>query len=314
MSNLTKTGRPRIGGQAVLEGVMMNGEHHYSVAVRKQDGEISAELFPSSSLTNKGGILAVPVIRGVIRFVESMVIGVKTLEYSADFYAEEPEMDEKAGKKDTFWGKHGDDITMGATLILAFALAIGLFVLIPTFSTKLLYTYVFKTEHHYLMGLIEGLIRLVMFTLYLLLVSRMKDIQRTFEYHGAEHKVIQTFEDAVPLTVKNVKERSRFNKRCGTSFLFIVMFISILVFSFIQITDLVPRLLAHLALIPVIGGVSYEIQRMSARKDSKLLNALVAPGLWIQKITTREPDEKEIEVAIASVTKLMETEHPEFLS
>lgn len=317
MANLTKTGRPRIGGQAVLEGVMMNGEKHYSLAVRKQNGEIHTEIFDSSSLTGKGGILAWPVIRGVIRFVESMIIGVKTLEYSADFFVEEPEKETKQKESkgiSLWWKEHGDDIMMTFTLLFAMALALLLFVFVPTFSVKLLYTYVIRSEHTYLMGLLEGVMRLLMFTLYLLLVSRMKDIQRTFEYHGAEHKVIQTFEDAVPLTVENVKQRSRFNKRCGTSFLFIVMFMSILVFSFIQISDLLPRLLAHLALIPLIGGLSYEVQRMSARSDSKLIEILVAPGLWIQRITTREPDEKEIETAIASVVKLMETEHPEFLS
>ena len=336
MSNLTKTGRPRIGGQAVLEGVMMNGEKHYAVSVRKTDGTISSEIFDSHSLTNKGGIWKLPIIRGIIRFVESMIIGVKTLEYSADIFIEdetgtekktlqeegketeackEKKGEEAAEPKKTFafWEKHGEDITMAFTLLLSFALALGLFVFLPTFLVKLLYTYVIRSEHHYLMGLLEGVVKMIVFVLYLWLVSKMKDIHRTFEYHGAEHKVIQTFEDAVPLTVENVRQRSRFNKRCGTSFLFLVLFISILIFSFIQITDLVPRLLAHLALIPFIGGLSYEVQRASAKNDSKFLDLMVKPGLWIQRITTAEPDDEEIMVAIASVVKVMEVEHPEFL-
>lgn len=320
MSNLTKTGRPRIGGQALIEGVMMNGEKHYSVAVRKPDGEIHTEIFESKSLTNKGGMFKWPIIRGVIRFVESLIIGIKTLEYSADFFVEEPGDAEKKEAAKTekgikgWWHRHEDDVAMSFTLILAVALALGLFVLVPMGVSKLLYAYVFRTEHHYLMGLVEGAVRLIMFILYMTLIAKMKDIQRTFEYHGAEHKVIATFEDAVDLTVENVSKRSRFNKRCGTSFLFIVMFVSIIVFSFIQVTEFLPRLLLHLLLVPLIGGLSYEIQRYSAKSDSAFMNALVKPGLWIQRITTNEPDEKEMEVAIASVVKLMETEHPEFLS
>ena len=317
MSQNTCTTRPRIGGQAIMEGVMMNGEHHYSVAVRKQNGEIQSEIFDSESLTNKGGFFAWPLVRGVIRFVESLVIGIKTLDYSADLFIEEDEAEEKTeakGKLGKWWQKNQDSILTTISMLLAVVIAVGLFLLAPMFISKLLYQFVFRAEHHYLLGLIEGLIRMSLFLLYIFLVSRVKDIARVFQYHGAEHKTINTFEDAVPLTVENVRERSRFNKRCGTSFLFIVMFISILVFSFIQITDILPRLLAHLLLIPLIGGVSYELLRFSAKTDSKLINALVQPGLWIQHITTNEPDDEQIAVAIESVRKLMETEHPEFLS
>lgn len=317
MSQNTCTTRPRIGGQAIMEGVMMNGEHHYSVAVRKQNGEIQSEIFDSESLTNKGGFFAWPLVRGVIRFVESLVIGIKTLDYSADLFIEEDEAEEKIeakGKLGKWWQKNQDSILTTISMLLAVVIAVGLFLLAPMFISKLLYQFVFRSEHHYLLGLIEGLIRMSLFLLYIFLVSRLKDIARVFQYHGAEHKTINTFEDAVPLTVENVRERSRFNKRCGTSFLFIVMFISILVFSFIQITDILPRLLAHLLLIPLIGGVSYELLRFSAKTDSKLINALVQPGLWIQHITTNEPDDEQIAVAIESVRKLMETEHPEFLS
>ena len=317
MSQNTCTTRPRIGGQAIMEGVMMNGEHHYSVAVRKQNGEIQSEIFDSESLTNKGGFFAWPLVRGVIRFVESLVIGIKTLDYSADLFIEEDEVEEKTeakGKLGKWWQKNQDSILTTISMLLAVVIAVGLFLLAPMFISKLLYRFVFRSEHHYLLGLIEGLIRMSLFLLYIFLVSRVKDIARVFQYHGAEHKTINTFEDAVPLTVENVRERSRFNKRCGTSFLFIVMFISILVFSFIQITDILPRLLAHLLLIPLIGGVSYELLRFSAKTDSKLINALVQPGLWIQHITTNEPDDEQIAVAIESVRKLMETEHPEFLS
>ena len=300
-----------------MEGVMMNGEHHYSVAVRKPNGTIQSELFDSHSLTNKGGFFAWPLVRGVIRFVESLIIGIKTLDYSADLYIEEEESEPKKEPKTglgKWWNEHADQFLTTISMLLAVVIAVGLFLMAPMFISKLLYKYVFTSEHHYLMGLIEGLIRMGLFLLYIFLVSRIKDIARVFQYHGAEHKTINTFEDGVPLTVENVRERSRYNKRCGTSFLFIVMFISILVFSFIQITEILPRLLAHLALIPLIGGLSYELLRFSAKTDSKFIGALVQPGLWIQHITTNEPDDEQIAVAIESVHKLMETEHPEFLS
>lgn len=306
--------RPRIGGQAVMEGVMMNGTKHYSVAVRKQNGEITSELFDSSSLTDKGGFFNWFIVRGVIRFAESLIIGMKTLDYSASFFVEEENKKEAKTAFGRWWQKNGDNIITTITMFVAILLALGMFVFLPTFCARWIHANLMHEKMPYLLGVMEGVLRMIFFLLYLILVSQIKDIRRTFQYHGAEHKTINTFEDEAELTVENVKKRSRFNKRCGTSFLFIIMIISILVNSLIQITQPLPRTLVHIALIPVIAGLSYELLKLSARSDNWLINALVRPGLWIQRITTNEPDDEEIEVAIESVRKLLETEHPEFLS
>ncbi len=309
--NLTPSGKPRIGGQAVMEGVMMMGEKHYSVSVRKQDGTISSEIFDHVSLTEKNKFCGLPFIRGVVRFVESLSVGIKTLDYSADFYVEEEDTGKEKSEAEKKKEQRRDNIISTFTIILAFILAIGLFVALPMLLSRLLLRYVINAP--YLIGVLEGLMRMLIFLCYLILVSKVKDIRRTFEYHGAEHKTINTFEDDVPLTVENVRNRSRFNRRCGTSFLFIIMLISMLIFSFVQITEPLPRFLIHLALIPVIAGISYEVLRLSSRSSSKIIAALTAPGLWIQRITTKEPDDEEIATAISSVRKLMETEHPEYL-
>lgn len=307
---MDKENRPSIGGQAVMEGVMMNGKEHYSIAVRKTDGQIQTDLFDHVSVTEKHKILSWPIIRGVIRFVESFTVGMKTLNYSAEFFMEEEEESkQQKGALGRFWEKYGDSIVMGVSVILAVILCLGLFVALPVLASRLLYLHV--THNVYLMGLTEGLIRMLLFLLYLILVSKMKDIARTFEYHGAEHKTINCFEAGEALTVDNVKKYSRYNKRCGTSFLFIILLVSILFFSFIRITDPVLRFVSHLLLVPVIAGVSYEVLKFSAKSQSKIIDALVKPGLLIQRITTKEPDAEQIEVAIASVKKLLETEHPE---
>lgn len=305
--------RPSIGGQAVMEGVMMNGKSHYTVAVRKPDGEIITEIFDHVSKTEKYKILSWPILRGVVRFAESFVIGMKTLNYSADFFMEEEEKkpEAKEGSLKRWWQDHSNAILMGISLVLAVILALGLFVGLPVLASRLIYQYV--TEQAYLMGIVEGLVRMLLFLLYLFLVSRVRDIARVFECHGAEHKTINCFEAGEPLTVENVKKHSRFNKRCGTSFLFIVMLVSILCFSFIQVTNPILRFALHLLLIPVIAGLSYEVLKFSARSKSKIIDILVAPGLFIQRITTNEPDDQEIEVAISSVKRLLEEEYPEWL-
>lgn len=303
--------RPSIGGQAVMEGIMMNGTRHYSVAVRKPDGSVQTELFENVSSTEKHKLLSLPVIRGVVRFVESLIVGMKTLNYSAGFYIEEEE--EKPKKKESrlgkWWQDHSDSIFMGISMVLAVVLCLGLFVALPVGASRLLYMTV--TQNVYWMGITEGIVKILLFVLYLFLVSRIKDIARTFEYHGAEHKTINCFEAGEALTVENVRKHTRFNKRCGTSFLFIIMIISILFSSFIQVTDPVLRFVSHLLLVPVIAGVSYEVLKLSARSESKIIHALVAPGLLIQRITTKEPDDDQIEVAITAVKRLLQTEHPE---
>lgn len=303
--------RPSIGGQAVMEGIMMNGTRHYSVAVRKPDGSVQTELFENVSSTEKHKLLSLPVIRGVVRFVESLIVGMKTLNYSAEFYIEEEE--EKPKKKESrlgkWWQDHRDSIFMGISMILAVVLCLGLFVALPVGASRLLYMTV--TQNVYWMGITEGIVKILLFVLYLFLVSRIKDIARTFEYHGAEHKTINCFEAGETLTVENVRKHTRFNKRCGTSFLFIIMIISILFSSFIQVTDPILRFISHLLLVPVIAGVSYEVLKLSARSESKIIHALVTPGLLIQRITTKEPDDDQIEVAITAVKRLLQTEHPE---
>lgn len=303
--------RPSIGGQAVMEGVMMNGKEHYAVSVRKTNGEIHTELFDHVSATEKHKILALPIVRGVVRFVESLVVGMRTLNYSADFFMEEEEQapKKKEGTLGRWFQDHMDSIITGVSMVLAVVLCMGLFVALPVLVSKLVYEHLIHSV--YLMGLVEGVVKMILFLLYLLLVSKIKDIARTFEYHGAEHKTINCFEAEEALTVENVKKHSRFNKRCGTSFLFIIMLVSILVFSFIQVSDPLLRFVSHLVLVPVIAGISYELLKFSAKSESKIINALVAPGVFIQHITTNEPDEQEIEVAIASVRKLLEAEHPE---
>ncbi|MBQ7059207.1 MAG: DUF1385 domain-containing protein [Firmicutes bacterium] len=305
--------KPSIGGQAVMEGVMMNGEHHYTVAVRAQDKTIRTKIFDRKSVLDQHKYLNIPIIRGVIRFVESLVIGFKTLDYSADVYMEEEEKQKKEARSalGKFWNKNGDSILSGLSMVLAVVLAVFLFVFVPVRLAKWVMIDLLGIPS--LLGLFEGLIRMGMFLLYIVLISRVKDIRRTFEYHGAEHKTINCFEADLPLTVENVRKMSRFNRRCGTSFLFLIMFISILVFSLIRITEPVMRFVIHLAMVPVIAGLSYEVLKFSARSRSRIIGALVAPGLWIQRLTTREPDDEEMEVAIASVKRLFEEEHPEYL-
>ncbi len=305
-------GRPSIGGQAVMEGVMMNGNHHYTVAVRDPGQNIRTEIFERQSITEKYRVLNLPIIRGVIRFVESMVIGFRTLDYSADVFIEdeEPKKEPKTSFG-RFWAKTGDRILTTLSMILAVGLALLLFVYVPVRVARLIAVTWLNVP--VILGLLEGLIRMSVFILYIFLVSRIKDIKRTFEYHGAEHKTINCFEAEKPLTVENVRTMSRYNKRCGTSFLFIIMLVSILVFSLIRITDPLWRFIIHLLMVPVIAGLSYEVLKLSSRSKSVILNALVAPGLWIQRLTTQEPDDQEIEVAIASVIRLFEEEYPEYI-
>ena len=301
---------PSIGGQAVMEGVMMNGSHHYSLVVRKQDGSIVSHIFPHESVTEKNKFYNLPIIRGIIRFGESLSIGTKTLNLSADYYLEEPDQ-QPLSQQEKAKQKKKEAAETAVTMVLAFVLALGLFVALPIYISRLLSLYVF--HNHYLLGVMEGVIRMILFLAYLLSISKIKDVHRLFKYHGAEHKSINCFEAGLDMTVENVKKMSRYNRRCGTSFLFIIMFVSILIFSLIQITQPLARFLIHLAMIPVIAGVSYEILKLSARSDNKFLKALTQPGIWIQHITTQEPDDEQIEVGIESVRKLFETEHPEYL-
>lgn len=300
--------RVKIGGQAVMEGVMMKNGDRYAVAVRKPDKDIEIKVVDYVSVGSRSAFFRIPIIRGVVNFVESLVIGVKTLMYSATFFDEEEPEDKAKADED----KHGrkskekfpeqkkreDDLTMIGTVAFSLVFAIALFMMLPAFIGELIDRVI---DNRILMSVIEGVLRLAIFLGYVAIISLMKDIQRVFMYHGAEHKTINCFEAGVPLTPENVKKYSRYHKRCGTSFLFIVMIISIIVFMFISADTAWLRLIIRLLLIPVIAGISYEFIMFAGRSDSKIANIMSVPGMWVQRLTTREPDLDMIEVAIKSV-------------
>lgn len=292
--------RARIGGQAVIEGVMMKYGDKYAVAVRKPDNEIEVKIEEYKSVGEKYKFLKLPIIRGVVNFIESMIIGVKTLTYSAEFYDEEDAENEKSDTEEKQGNKKEglDDWLMVITVILSLGIAIALFMLLPAFLSNLLGKVI---SSDIIIAVVEGVLRLVIFLAYVVIISLMNDIKRVYMYHGAEHKTINCFEAGEPLTPENVKKHSRYHKRCGTSFLFVVIFISIIVFMFIRVDNLWLKLLTRLLLVPIIAGVSYEFIMFAGRSDSWIANALSAPGKWIQRLTTREPDMDMLEVAIRSV-------------
>ncbi|MDI9241162.1 DUF1385 domain-containing protein [Fusibacillus kribbianus] len=280
-----------IGGQAVIEGVMMQNQDQYAVAVRKPDGEIEVAKDTWQSFTKKHKALNIPFVRGIFNFVDSMRLGMRILTFSASFYEEEEqEKDEKAEKKES--------VIMSITMVVAVILALGIFFVLPMFLSGLFRSFVSSRA---LMGFIEGLIRLAIFIGYVLLISLMKDIRRVFMYHGAEHKCINCVEHGLDLTVENVRKSSKQHKRCGTSFLLFVVFVSILFSMVIQIDTVWLKALLRILLIPVIAGISYEILKLAGRSDNWLINLISKPGLLLQRLTTREPEDDMIEVAICSV-------------
>lgn len=284
-----------IGGQAVLEGIMMKHKEAYAVAVRKPDGEVIVQKDTYRGIIKWKKLTQTPFIRGVFNFIDSMVLGIKTLTYSASFYEEEEEelSVERAEKKEK-----QDKWIMGVTVAVSMVIAVGVFMVLPYFLSGLLKTWI---PSYHIRTIIEGFVRIGIFILYVLLISRMEDIQRTFMYHGAEHKCINCIEHGLPLTVENVKKSSRQHKRCGTSFLFFVLAISIILLLVVQAESPLMRVVIRIALIPVIAGISYEILKLAGRSDNKLVNVLSKPGLAIQMLTTKEPDDAMIEVAIQAV-------------
>lgn len=294
-----------IGGQAVIEGIMMRNKDKYSIAVRKPDNEIEVTVRESKVLTEKHKWMSYPVIRGVVSFIDSLITGISTINYSASFY-DDPDEQKKTkadeiGKsifKDKF-----ESVLMALTVIVSVFLAVGLFMLLPYYVSRLVKGYVASKT---LLNLIEGLVRVAIFILYLVLISLMKDIKRTFMYHGAEHKCINCIENGARLTPENVKNSSRYHKRCGTSFLFFVMFISIVFFIFIRVDNTALQILIRILLIPVIAGVSYEVIRWAGKNDNAFVRVLSKPGMWFQKLTTREPDMDMIEVAIRAVEEVFD--------
>lgn len=286
-----------IGGQAVIEGVMMKGPEDIAIAVRKPDGEIalSKEKLKSSRKT----ISKIPIVRGVFAFVDALVIGVKALSYSAEFFEEEEEdKDKKPSKLDDFLEKN----MVAIAVFLSILFSMGLFILLPTLVVNFIGG---VSKSPLIMNMAEGLIRIAIFIGYIAAISGMKDIKRVFEYHGAEHKSIFCYENGEELTVENVRKYKRLHPRCGTSFLFIVMIVSILLFSFFRWPNLLIRLVTRIALMPLVAGISYEIIKWAGRSDSKLVCVVSAPGLWLQKITTREPDDSQIEVAIEALKNVL---------
>ena len=285
-----------VGGQAVMEGVMMKNQEKYAVAVRKPDQEITIKVSEYKGIIQNKKIRNLPIVRGVLSFIESLYLGMSTLTYSASFFEEEEEG--KAPKEKTKKDEKKDAAVMGGTVVFSIVLALAIFFVLPYYLSGIFGRMI---ESSAILALIEGIIRLVIFIGYIALISLMPDIKRVFMYHGAEHKCINCIEHGMELNVENVRKSSKLHKRCGTSFLLIVMLISIFFFMFIQVDSRVLKLVLRLVLIPVIAGVSYEFIRLAGRYDNWFVNALSQPGLWMQGLTTKEPDDEMIEVGIASV-------------
>lgn len=284
--------KPNVGGQAVIEGVMMRGKTHVAVAVRQPDGEISVDVRPVNSISDRYPILKKPFLRGVVSLVESLVMGMKALAYSAQVSGDE---DEKLDSKE-----------MALTIAVSAGLAILLFIVIPTWSMRFLTGI---TKDHMALNLAEGVLRMAIFLAYIAAISSMNDIQRVFQYHGAEHKTIYTYEAGLPLKVENVRPFSTLHPRCGTNFLMIVMLISMFIFTFLGWPSLLERIASRIILMPVIAGVSYELIRYAgAHTDNPLVRIAITPGLLLQKLTTRQPDDSQIEVAIASLKAVVPPE------
>lgn len=285
-----------IGGQAVLEGIMMRNGSKYSVAVRRPDGEIAVDVKDYKSVIPWKTPLKIPFIRGIFSFVDSLVLGMRTLTYSASFFEDEEEeilTEAEAAKREK-----QEKIFLNLTVVVAVVLAIAIFMVLPYYLSSIVERY---TSSRAVMTVFEGVIRVVIFLLYILLISRTKDIKRTFMYHGAEHKCINCIEHGLELNVENVRKSSKQHKRCGTSFLFFVMIVSIIFCFFIVTESPVLRVVLRIALFPLIAGVSYEIIRLAGNSDNPVVNLLSRPGMWVQNMTTKEPDDSMIEVGIRAV-------------
>lgn len=285
-----------IGGQAVLEGVMMRNRDKYAVAVRKPDGEISVKNWNTGSVRDRHILLRLPVIRGVAAFIESLILGIKTLTYSSGFIEEDVE---KAGQVEVAEVSDRKEMLENILIVaLSILLAIGFFMILPFVVSKLFQS---RVHSQMMLSVIEAVLKILLFLGYVVAISFLSDIKRTLMYHGAEHKTINCVENGLELTVENVKTQSRYHRRCGTSFLLVVMLVSIIFFFFIQIDNLWLQMLYRILLIPVVAGVSFELIQFVGNSDNRLVLWISKPGLWLQKLTTREPDDGMIEVAIASV-------------
>lgn len=294
-----------IGGQAVIEGIMMKNKDDYATAVRKPDGEIEVQKDTYVSMTEKVKFFSLPFVRGIFSFADSMILGMKTLTFSASFFEDDEESE--PGKVELFldrvFGEKLEKMLMAVVMVFSVVMAVGIFMVLPLLIASLLRRFIASET---VMALIEGMLRIGIFIVYIKVISRMEDIRRTFMYHGAEHKCINCIEHGLDLNVENVRSSSKQHKRCGTSFLLIVMVISILFFMVIRVDNVWLKIASRIVLIPVIAGVSYEFLRLAGRKDSKLVNLLSKPGMWMQNLTTKEPDDSMIEVAIEAVNSVFD--------
>lgn len=282
-----------IGGQAVMEGVMMKNKDHYAVAVRKPDGNIEVKKEEFKGISSKCKLFRVPFIRGIFSFIDSLTLGMSTLTYSASFYEEEEDTKKTEQEK-----KKSDTVFNVITIMISVILAVGIFMVVPFYLSQLLEKVISSKT---LIIFLEGVIRLLIFIIYIVLISFMKDIKRVYMYHGAEHKCINCIEHGMPLTVDNVRISSKEHKRCGTSFMLLVMCISILILMLVRFDSRILRLIARIVLIPVIAGISFELLRLAGTKENVFTNIISKPGLLLQRLTTKEPDDSMIEVGIASV-------------
>ena len=285
-----------VGGQAIIEGVMMKGAKCTAMAVRKPNGEIEIKREENKSIIKKYKFLNVPFVRGIFVLIESLISGMKALNYSASFFEDEEEeilTEDEARKQEK-----KEKLIMNLTVVVSVLIAVGIFMVLPYYLSSIIEKH---TSSHLVMTVLEGVIRVAVFLIYIVLISRTKDIKRTFMYHGAEHKCINCIEHGLELNVENVRKSSKQHKRCGTSFLFFVMIVSIIVCFFITAKSQVVRVLLRIALLPLIAGISYELIRLAGNSDHPVINVLSKPGLWVQNLTTKEPDDSMIEVGIKAV-------------
>jgi len=304
MSQLShKVAKPTsIGGQALIEGVMMKGPKDIAIAVRTPDNQITVKKEPVEGIVQKYKLNKIPFLRGGIALIDSMITGVRCLNYSADIAMPDEESDKEPGKFEAFLEKmFGDklgDILIYFSVFIALLISVGVFILGPTLLTGALRKVITNTVG---LNIIEGVLRLTLFVVYIFFISKMEDIKRVFQYHGAEHKTIYCYENGEDLTVENVRKYSTLHPRCGTSFLFIVMMVSMIFFSMVGWQDPITRVISRLVLLPVVAGISYEIIRIAGKSQSAFMSIVSYPGMMMQKLTTKEPDDSQIEVAIAAL-------------
>ncbi len=292
-----------IGGQAVLEGVMMRNKDLFAVAVRTPQGRIQTEVEEYHSMFSGSKLLRIPFVRGIFVFIDSLIIGTKALNYSADFVDEKEDRTDVDKAVDSVTDGNSEKVFSFLTTLISVLLAVGLFMVLPERLAHWMNRYL---QSHALQAIAEGIIRIAIFLAYIIAISNIPDIKRLFMYHGAEHKCINCIESGLPLTVSNVKKSTRFHKRCGTSFILFVLIVSIVLFMFVHTDSFLIRIVYRIVLIPVVSGISYELIRAAGRNESAVFRMLSLPGLWLQRLTTKEPDESMIEVGIASVEAIFD--------